>query len=103
MSYIQVTINLEPQTCCACGCIFGVEQSTLEGLKKNGKAFYCPNGHGQSFTDTEVDKLNKRIEWEREAKKNALEQLESERRSHIATKGQLTKLKNKFHQSSWQM
>jgi hypothetical protein len=49
---IQFTTNYVPETCCAkgCGIAFALERSHHERLLSSKERFYCPNGHGMSYT-----------------------------------------------------
>ncbi len=51
-------LELRTQTCCNCGVMFAMETSYDKQLRETHKTFYCPNGHGQSYTGkTEAEKL----------------------------------------------
>lgn len=68
-------VSFEPITCCAAGCgvTFAVPDWMLTKLRQNRNSFYCPNGHGQSFTgETEEQKLRRELE---KVKKKAEEDL----------------------------
>ncbi len=43
---------LVTEECCACGVTFALPESLRDNLyaKRRGATFYCPNGHGQSYT-----------------------------------------------------
>lgn len=64
--------------------------------------FYCPNGHGQHYTISEIDKLKKQLA-ETDASlgyyRGRVENLNSEKdhykRVAAANKGQVTKMKNR--------
>jgi septal ring factor EnvC (AmiA/AmiB activator) len=40
------------ETCCNCGIEFAMQDSLYEARKRDGKQFYCPNGHGQHYTES---------------------------------------------------
>ena len=44
------TITTAEQTCCNCGTTFAMDEVLIELRRKDGAAFYCPNGHGMNFT-----------------------------------------------------
>lgn len=50
-------------TCPACGIFFSVPDHWESARREDKKSFYCPNGHSQSFTQSEADKL--RLERDR--------------------------------------
>lgn len=52
----------ETLTCCndQCGISFQVPGWWVKGKRETHSRFYCPNGHGQSFTaESEVEKLRR--------------------------------------------
>lgn len=49
----------EDQQCCRCGVWFGVPTGYTENRRKDKERFFCPNGHGQSYTESEADKLRR--------------------------------------------
>jgi len=67
------TIILLSVTCYTCGTVFGINKKMKQNLLENGKLFYCPNGHGQQYTnrktleqqivkkDAEIKDLSNRI------------------------------------------
>lgn len=64
---IEVVI-LDEVNCAACGIRFGIAQPLMERRRKDGKYFYCPNGHSNFFPpkpkprDEEVEDLKERLE-----------------------------------------
>jgi hypothetical protein len=91
----NVVINLVPETCCNCGVHFAMDERYWDEKKLKGGTFYCPNGHGQHYTEPEVQKLKQRVRSLENANRWTEQRLESERRSHSATKGQLTKTRKR--------
>lgn len=96
-------VVLETVTCYKCGTPFGVEQHLNRSIRKNGETFYCPNGRGQWYGESESDRLKKQLareaktrerletslaEWRKEA------QYQDRRRS--AAKGVLTRTRNRI-------
>jgi septal ring factor EnvC (AmiA/AmiB activator) len=60
------------------------------------KAWYCPNGHSQSYTGkTEAEKLRERLERVEIQRDHAREEAERQKRIAAAAKGQATKAKNR--------
>lgn len=61
-----------------------------------GGSFYCPNGHAQHYTKTEVQRLKEQLEEvKRRAEWNQAEAA-TLKRSLTAKKGQITKMKNRI-------
>lgn len=48
---------MDVEDCCTCGVIFAVDRSYLDARKTDLATFYCPNGHGMSYTQSEADRL----------------------------------------------
>ena len=51
------TTNFEPVTCCNCGIVFQVPEEFDENRQEDGKLFFCPNGHAQSYEDSDDEKI----------------------------------------------
>lgn len=63
------------QVCCDCGIGFAVPEYFDTMRRQDGKSFYCPNGHSQSYTVTTVQKLQREV-----AEAQRLATVERERR-----------------------
>lgn len=91
----RVTFYVE--VCCNCGVQFAMTQE-FHDRKWNHRweNFYCPNGHGQHYLGkSEADRLRDRLKSEQENAQFWREREASERKAHSATKGILTKTKNR--------
>lgn len=84
-------------TCGKCAIRFAVPQSFYDIRQVDSATFYCPLGHSQHYPagKTEKQLANERAEWLERQLANRDEDLRSERASHSATKGQLTKAKKR--------
>jgi hypothetical protein len=86
-------IVLVVEECYLCGIAFGMPSDYKEVRLRKRDTFYCPNGHGQHYTGkTDAEKLreaNERLQATRDL-------LAAEERSHIATRGHLTRAKKKI-------
>lgn len=74
-----------------------------QARRRDGDWFYCPAGHQLHYSETEATKLQRQLDEARRLKEisdrradNAFERLETERKSHASTKGQLTKTRNRI-------
>jgi len=47
--------------CYKCGIPFGVMSDLQRRRLEDGKDFFCPNGHSQHYTETEIQKLRKKV------------------------------------------
>jgi len=61
---VVVTESLEPISCGECGIWFAFPESIVERRRRDGRTFYCPNGHPRAWFETEAQKLRKRLEWQ---------------------------------------
>lgn len=98
------TYTLASLTCCSCGVLFGMEFGYNHQRTEDHERFFCPNGHGQSYTGkTEAQKLQEQLDAarslaQREAarRQQAEERTEVERRSAAAYKGHVTRIRNRI-------
>lgn len=88
--------------CPACGIVFGIPSAMEERRRRDGKSFYCPNGHTMSWSETEADRERKARE-EAEARATALRsrldqaraEADHQHRRAVAYKGVATKAKRR--------
>lgn len=100
---INVGITLVTEECCDCHVLFAIPQEMRNRLVNDHSRFYCPNGHGQSYTGkTDAQKereLRERAERQLEQARTRMHRAEqnaqAERRSAAAYKGQVTKLRKR--------
>jgi len=69
---IETAIALETEECCACGVMFAIPASLRQKLQREGGTFYCPNGHGQHYTEPEIEVLKRKLK-EAQNRGNTLE------------------------------
>jgi hypothetical protein len=94
--------DLETQSCCECGCYFGVPAGFTAERRKDKRSFYCPNGHAMSYTESEADKMRRErdrlaqqvAQRDDEIARQRLLREETERRL-TATKGVVTRIRNR--------
>jgi hypothetical protein len=96
MSYVEVEVKLVATCCCVCGIFFGLPDFLDKQLKTKGTSFYCPNGHILSYTDPELKKVKRQLELYKQWYAAEQEDHEATRRSLRATKGVLTRTKNRI-------
>ncbi len=95
------TSTLVVEICCACGTAFAMEETLYRNLlRRKGETFFCPNGHPQSYTgepiEKKYEKIKRALENETTSREWWQEEAEKKARSLSATKGQLTKTKNRI-------
>ena len=76
---IRHELMLESEECYSCHIIFYVPSWFHQQRKETGGSFYCPNGHGQHYTKTEIMRLREKLdEQTREATRQAQRALAAE-------------------------
>lgn len=55
----MTTVNFETEECCVCGVLFQITEEYSEDRQSDGATFYCPNGHAQSYTDSDDEQIEK--------------------------------------------
>lgn len=96
--------TLVVQDCPNCGMQFGVPADYDKRRQDDHQTFYCPSGHGQSYTGkSEAQKLrgllanaNRRIEWAETGLRAARDQAETSEYRRRAEKAAKTRLKNRI-------
>lgn len=101
MAYtVTHTVEVEVITCADCGSPFGIEANMIKGLRKSHETFYCPKGHrnyyGESKEEKEIKKLKETLQAETERSEWWKHEAETKAKQLSATKGQLTKTKNRL-------
>jgi hypothetical protein len=59
---IDLKVNLETTTCCACGVPFAAPDYLIRARRNDGQTLYCPNGHHLSWRETELDRVRKKLD-----------------------------------------
>jgi len=84
------------EICCNCAIAFTIPEDFRRRRLLDQKPFYCPNGHGQSYTGkTEVQKLKEELEVQKRTKEVYIEKSKALERRVAAQKGIHTKLKKR--------
>ena len=98
MSSLNILTIYTVIDCPACGVLFAITEELEERRRKDGKSFYCPNGHSMSYGNSDTEKLRK----EREKNARLTARLDQEKaataaldRQRAAMKGQVTRIKKR--------
>lgn len=76
---IQTTIKLITEECCNCGVMFAMPQELKNELVNTKRTFYCPNGHSQHYSRSEIDRLKENLaRYERELAQKSVEKIQLE-------------------------
>lgn len=54
-------VVLETEECCSCGVMFAMPGSMQRRCRNDGSYFYCPNGHPQHYSKSEIDRLQEKL------------------------------------------
>lgn len=99
---ITEVVKLTTIECYSCSVLFAMPETLNKRLLRDGGEFFCPNGHGQIYAETEAARLRKKIEGmavqsehDKRMRKRAEQEAEVARRQAAARKGQITKLKKR--------
>lgn len=90
------SLTLTEIVCCSCTTHFAMDVELQDRSLKLGGTFYCPNGHGQSYTETEVEKLRKQNQNLKSNLTWAQQEAETAKREKTNLKSQLTKTRNRI-------
>lgn len=52
---------LVDEECPSCGMFFGVTSDFQRRRREDGKSFRCPNGHSQSYSKPEIERLREKL------------------------------------------
>lgn len=90
-------------TCGTCHIPFGLPDGLYRAARRDGRWFYCPNGHNIHYYKTELeelkaekDRLQRVAESRAESLRIAREQRDAAKRSASALKGVVTKTKKRI-------
>lgn len=100
---LQITQKFEVIYCYSCKIPFAVPADVRRRWVENGGTFWCPNGHNQHYTESDVQKLRKQLEeanrsrdWYKQRQADERAARERTERRLIATKGAKTRLRNRI-------
>lgn len=99
---VRYSTELETQSCWSCGIPFAMPVNFTRMRRDDKRTFYCPNGHGAVFRETETERLRNQLvreqhalEQTQSALEDARRQVEQQKRFTRAARGQVTKIKNR--------
>lgn len=92
---MMVNVSLTELTCCGCQIHFAMDNDLYQHCQDTGRSFWCPNGHCQVFTETEVMRLKREKEELERRARSAEFNASFEKQQRIAIKGQFTKYRNR--------
>lgn len=84
------------EDCCDCGVNFGMTKSFYSSRLRTGNNFYCPNGHSMVYNNGENAKLREKAKKYRKWYDEEVERRCIAEGSLRATKGHLTRTRNRI-------
>lgn len=101
---VDFLVELEVIVCGGCGITFAFPGNIVRARQRDHKTFYCPNGCPRAFNgESDLDALKKQLKAERQAVDqlraevtHQRDQREATERSLRATRGALTRTKNRI-------
>lgn len=90
--------TLAIEECCNCHIAFAMPAEFMQQARGAGPkvTFYCPRGHAQHYTVSEVQRLKDRLERAEARASAARDQADAAERSRRAYKGELTKVRKRI-------
>lgn len=87
--------SMVQEHCYKCAVEFWMPQTLYNTARRDKQQFFCPNGHGQAYVESEADKF--RLERDRLAQQVAQrdDAIRDKERELVAAKGQITKLRKR--------
>lgn len=96
------TVTLATETCFSCAVVFALPAALLKARRQDQGSFYCPNGHGQHYTESEAARLRRELDANKRRAERAeaslcaaRDQLDAAERSRSALKGVVTRQKRR--------
>lgn len=95
--------TLYVQECCNCAMTFAVPEDFDQRRRGDGASFFCPAGHGQSYTKSDLDRAREQLAREKRIRQSAearatheRDQRQAAERRASARKGVITRMRNKI-------
>ncbi len=94
---INHSTTLETVDCCNCGVVFAMPAGLLNRFRIHGGTFYCPSGHPQGFTKSEVDRLREKLDQQTRAATEFAERAAIAERAEAKAKQELSRVKKRIN------
>lgn len=96
MNTLLGSLTLVEIECCNCITHFAMDRALYDRCQESGRTFYCPNGHGQSFTETELSRLRKETVSLKKQRDWAEDAYQREHQQHVETKREKANVKRQL-------
>jgi hypothetical protein len=85
---IQMQQTFTTIECYKCGVVFAVDAKLESNWRRDKTQFFCPNGHGQSYIESEADRLRKQLadaqrdrDWQKQRAETLNEKLDKQKKA----------------------
>ena len=92
---ITHSLNLSTITCYKCAVVFAIPTEHKERLLRDGGDFYCPNGHVQHYSETEVMRLQRELTSAKSQALRLSHEVDTVRTEHAKTSDELKRLETR--------
>lgn len=83
------TVQMTDLECSACGMPFCISADFERRRREDGQKFFCPSGHHNVYTESELDRVRKQLAIKDREIENRIKQTEREKAAHDQTKTEL--------------
>lgn len=91
--YIQV--EMAEMICGECGIHFMVPERWRADKQRTGKGWYCPNGHGRVYRESDLDKAKSALAAEKERHQQTLSRLNKSEAAKQKAQGEIKRIKKR--------
>lgn len=91
-----VETTLIQMECSICGAVFGMSNAKYTRCRERLEHWWCPNGHRLVFKESEVERLKQELAHKTRLCEYAEADLETTQRSLTATRGVVTRTRNRI-------
>lgn len=89
-------MSLDETECASCGIAFAVPTHWLATRKRDGKSFYCPNGHSLSYGASEADRLRTELSRAKQEQERLAQAAADERERAAKAERATARLRNRI-------
>jgi hypothetical protein len=93
-TYVYST-TLTVTNCGDCGIPFAIPRDLYADRRKDGRSFYCPNGHFISYAETENQRLARELAYQKDRRAAIAAERDQIQASLSATRGVVTRMRNR--------
>ncbi len=92
---LPVTVQMTDMQCGECGIQFAVPESWRAEKQRNGKGWYCPNGHARAYRESDAETAKKALAEERQRHASTLARLNEATAAESKAQAEMKRLKKR--------